>query len=589
MPVSRIPRNVEFYIPYLRKTFCYNLLYLLFSVSAIRSASLSVDGFYRGVPVDKNGYFSFSIPFCPRKIVIRASAKGYVSTMKVLDIPSDSLGVVENIQVVLFRLADPVLVVAGEENVLKTSGAARIIIPAGTTFLDENGNEAGGNVNAILNFIDPSNANFDDSPGVFVTDRGDELMSFGVLNLRFQDDDGNALTPRGDIRIALADTDATDYKLWLLNNDGGWTEKRSRPTIAGPAIARPSFLRRNRRQAGGDDLGGFGVEDIGRWINIDKVPNAQRCYIKTRVFEDVSFINEVVNNGVDQYQPKFLLKIGNSAPFQGLNLYRPPTYSPGQTCYEVRCGENPKIKGYVSVLTQETIGNGQSIPFPAIPIHLGNPALPAALDTELANLNYQVNPTETEASLYFKSSSTGPLYDDQTVCEKSTPSENSLWFARRKPVFTNTDFGSDVCYARVMVYHRGPGGAEYLDQLQGTSVWGNDPYYYADSIVQSEDFANMTYHEFACLRYRCSEPGDLTTVHLDTFVTNENVTCYTNEFMPPVLDPANPVYGYYFGADEDVVREECLAADDPEKTVSYVSCYMRQGGADGSTRNSTGV
>ena len=561
--------------------FCFSI-----SVTGITAASLSVDGYYRGVPVDERGYFSFHLPYCPGEVVIRARAEGYVSTLKVVDIPYDTLGIVDNVQIVLFKLADPIAVKVGEENILETSGAARIIIPAGTTFLDGNGNAFGDNVNAILNFIDPSEDNFDDSPGRFVTDRGEELMSFGVLNLRFANDAGDSLTPQGNIRIALA-SDEPGYILWLLNSKGQWMKKRSRPIFnADQAVRR---LSRNKRQAGITDLGGFGNDDIGRWINIDKVPrDATKCYVKTRVFDDISFTSEVVDNGVDQYQPKFLLKIGNAAPFQGLNLYRPPTFSPGQTCYEVRCGTPPTIQGFVSVMTQETIGNGQSVPFPAIPVQLGNTALPNSLDTKLGSLNYEVNPAETEAKLDFISSPDGPLYEDKTICEDSALSDNALWFARRKPVFTDTDFGSDVCYARITIYQRGYNSSdELLDQLQATSVWGNDPYYYADYIAHSSDFVNKPQRDFACVRYRCSEPSDLTSVYLDTFSTNENVTCYASNFTPPVLDPATPVHGYYSGIDEGTVREECLADSDSEKTAGYVSCYIQQGGPDGSDNNST--
>ena len=518
--------------------------------------------------------------------MIRARAEGYVSTLKVVDIPYDTQGTVDNLQIVLFKLADPIAVVLGEENILETSGAARIIIPAGTTFLDGNGNAVGDNVNAILNFIDPSEGNFDDSPGRFVTDRGEELMSFGVLNLRFADDAGDSLTPQGNIRIALASNEP-GYILWLLNSKGQWMKKRSRPVFsADEAVGR---LSRNKRQAGITDLGGFGNDDIGRWINIDKVPrDATKCYVKTRVFDDISFTSEVVDNGVDQYQPKFLLKIGNAAPFQGLNLYRPPTFSPGQTCYEVRCGTPPTIQGFVSVMTQETIGNGQSVPFPAIPVQLGHAALPNSLDTKLGSLNYEVNPAETEAKLDLISSPDGPLYEDKAICEDSAITDNALWFARRKPVFTDTDFGSDVCYARINIYQRGYNSSdELLDQLQATSVWGNDPYYYADYIAHNSDFVNTPPHDFACVRYRCSEPSDLTSVYLDTFSTNENVTCYASNFAPPVLDPATPVHGYYSGIDEGTVREECLADSDPEKTAGYVSCYIQQGGPDGSDNNST--
>ena len=541
-------------------------------MSGIGSAYLSVDGYYRGVPVDVNGYFNFHLPFCPGEVVIRARAEGYVSTLKVLDIHSDTLRTIENVQVVLFKLADPVPVVVGKENVLETSGAARIIIPAGTIFLDENGNEVGDNVNAILNFIDPSEDNFDDSPGRFVTDRDEELMSFGVLNLRFKNDVGDSLTPKGNIRIALADSEEPGYKLWLLNSNGKWMKKRS-ISVIGATQALGRLQSRNKRQAGITDLGRFGKDDIGRWINIDKVPRgARRCYIKTRVFDDISFASVVVNNGVDLYRPKFLLKIGNGAPFQGLNLYRSPTYS-GQTCYEVRCGTPPNIQGYVSVLTQETLGNGQSVSFPAIPIQQGHPSLPSSLDTELGSLNYEVNTAETEAKLGFEVSTNGPLYQDKRTCEKS---DNALWFARRKPVFTNTDFGSDVCYARIIIYQRGYNGPnELLDQLLATSVWGNSPYYYAEFIAHNSEFVYTPQRDFACVRYRCSEPSDLTKVLLDTFVTNEDVTCYASEFTPPVLDPSSPVHGYYGGIDEGTVKEKCLADRDPEKTAGYVSCYIR--------------
>ena len=541
---------------------------------------MSVDGYYRGLRTDENGFFSFEIPYCPRKIIIRASQRGYVSTLKVLDIPMDNLGVIENVQIVLFRLAPPVLLVPNEENILQTSGAARVVIPAGTTFEDETGNEVGGNVNAILNFIDPSNDNFDDAPGIFLTNGGEQLMSFGVLNLRFNDDDGNSLLPRGNIRIAIVDTEETGYKLWTLNNEGVWKKKSSTGVISsGPVSLGGSLLRRSKRQAGGDDLGGFGTDDIGRWINIDKVPNADRCYIKTRVFEDVSFATEVPNGGLDTYEPKFLLKIGNSAPYQGLNLYRPPTNTPAQTCFEVRCGDDPKVQGFVKVFTQETMGNGQSIPIPAIPVQLGNPALPAALNTDLTNLNYQVNAGETEARLDFLSSASGTLYNGKTACEQSTLTDNALWFARRKAEFTNTDFGDDFCYVRINIYQRGQNSTEYLDQIQGTSVWGPGPYSFADSIVQSNEFVYIPPREFACLRYRCSETNDLTTVLLQTFVTNEDVTCYTSQFTAPDLS-VNPTYGFYQGLNENEVRDECLAETDPEKSAGYISCYIRQGSDD---------
>ena len=552
----------------------------------ITAASLSVDGYYRGVPVDERGYFSFHLPYCPGEIVIRARANGYVSTLRVVDIPYDTLGTVDNVQVVLFKLADPVSVVVGEENIVETSGAARIIIPAGTTFLDGKGNEARDNVNAILNFIDPSKDNFDDSPGRFVTDRGEDLMSFGVMNLRFANDVGDSLTPRGDIRIALA-SDEPGYILWILNSKGKWVAKISRPVFsADQAVG--GLSSRNKRQTGITDLGGFGNEDIGQWINIDKVPDdVKKCYVKTRVFDDISFTSEVVDNGVDQYQPKFVLKIGNAPPFQGLILYRPPTYSPGETCYEVRCGTRLTIQGFVSVMIQETLGNGQSIPLPAIPVQLGHAALPSSLDTKLGTLNYQVNPAETEAKLNFVSSPDGPLYEDMTICERSALTDYALWFARRKPVFTDADFGRDVCYARLIIFHRGSGGTYVLlDQLLATSVWGNGPYYFGDYIAHNSEFVNTPQSDFACMRYRCSETADLTSVYLDTFSTYQNVTCYASNFTPPVYDPASPVSGYYGGIDDGTVRGDCMMESDPMKTAGYVKCYFRQGNPDGGDDNS---
>ena len=103
----------------------------------IASASLSVNSYYDGVPVDDNGYFNFQLPFCPGEIVIKAWAEGYVSTVKVLDVPPVTQGAIENIEIVLFKLAEPVPVVVGEENILETSGAVRIIIQEGTTFLGQ--------------------------------------------------------------------------------------------------------------------------------------------------------------------------------------------------------------------------------------------------------------------------------------------------------------------------------------------------------------------------------------------------------------------------------------------------------------------
>ena len=570
---------------------------------------MSVNDYHDGVPVDENGYFNFDLPFCPGEVVLKVRAEGYVSTLKIVDVPPDTLGTLDNIQVVLFELAEPVTVVVGEENILETSGAAIITISDETTFLDKNGNEVRENVNAILNFIDPSNDDFRNSPGRFVTDEGEELVSLGVFNLIFENDVGDSLTPIGNIRIGLADFDDPEYKLWLLDNKGHWVEKIPDPVVEG-SQAFGGLASRKKRQTGSTVLGSFGTGDIGQWINLDKVSSASMCYIKARVFDDMSFTSEVVVNGVDNYKPEFLLKIGAGSPFQGLPLYRAPIISPGQTCFEVRCGTTPKTQGIVSVITQETLGNGQSIPFPAIPIPVGHGELPSSLDTELASLNYEVNADKTEAKLDFESSTTGPLYQNQTTCENSALSDNSLWFARRSSVFTNTNFGSDFCYARVPLYQRQNTAPpnELLDQLQATSVWGNGPSFYAEFVAQNSEFVHVASKDFTCIRYRCSELSDLTTIFFQTVVTNVNVTCYTVNITAPILpqpitapsapDTAIgtvstqskpdrihrnrrngyiPNTGYYVGVNEGTVKAECEAESDEMKTAGQVTCSMGMG------------
>ena len=532
---------------------------------------MSVNDYHDEVRVDENGYFYFDIPFCPGEVVLRIRADGYLSTLKILDVPTDTLGILDNIQVVLFELAEPVPVVVGEENILETSGAAMITILEGTTFLDKNGNEIRENVNAILNFIDPSDNDFRNSPGRFRTVDGEELVSLGVINLQFESDVGDRLTPNGDIRISLDGLDDPEYTLWVLNSDGYWVEKISDPVVGG-SQAFAGLASRKKRQTGNTYIGRFGIGDIGQWINIDKVSSASVCFIKTRIFDDLSFTSEVVDNGVDNYKPEILLKIGTGAPFQGLNLYRPPTFSPGQTCFEVRCGVTNSL-GIVSVLTQETIGNGQSVLFPAVPIQLGHPQLPGSLNTELGILNYQMNTHKTEARLDFVSSPSGPLYENMTTCENSVLSDNSLWFARRAPMFTDTDFGIDVCYIRFEV-EASTSTNEIFDQLLAFSAWGTGPYYYTYFTAHRSDFFMMTpKFYYACLRYRCSQPSDPTNISLDHFVTNQNLTCYTSGTLPaPILDAASPINGFYFGVDEIAVRGECLVETNPEKSAGSVLC-----------------
>ena len=572
---------------------------------------MSVNDYHDEVLVDVNGFFNFDLPFCPGEVVLKVRAEGYVSTLKIVDVTSDTLGSVDNIEVVLFELAEPVTVVVGEENVLETSGAAKITISDGTTFLDKNGNEVQENVNAVLNFINPSDDDFRNSPGRFVTDEGEELVSLGLFNLIFENGVGDSLTPIGDISIALVGLNDPEYKLWLLNSNGQWMEKISDPVVEG-SQALGGLASRKKRQTGSTVLGSFDTGDIGQWINLDKVSSASMCYIKTRVFDDMSFTSEVVVNGVDNYKPEFLLKIGAGSPFQGLSLYRAPIISPGQTCFEVRCGTTPKTQGIFSVITQETLGNGQSIPIPAIPIPVGHGELPSSLDTELASLNYEVNADKTEAKLDFESSTTGPLYQNLTTCENSALSDNSLWFARRSPVFTNTNFGSDVCYARVPLYQRQNTAPpnELLDQLQATSLWGNGPINYADFVAQNSEFVHVASNDFACIRYRCSELSDLTTVFFKTVVTNVNVTCYTVNITAPILpqpitapsapDTAIgtdsistqskpdrihrnrrngyiPDTGYYVGVDVGTVKGECEAESDEMKTAGQVTCSMGMG------------
>ena len=526
---------------------------------------MSVEGYSKQTFTDANGHFQMKVQYPPPELVITASKEGFLTSIKVLDIPDINQGHIENVLITFHKSADPVELAPANSTVLSACGVVRISVPPGTAFRNASGNGVPANISAVLTSISPNDAYFNEAPGVFLTNEGDYLLSFCVLNLFFLDLNGNPVFPDGNTRVQLVNTSVTDYSLWQQNKTGRWEK----------------IKQRSDEQNSSQFVGVIDRGNTGKWLSIGKRRVGKKCFVKLRVFQKHQFWGEVVDELAGLFTPKFLLRVGNEEPYQRLNLdFLSGTDSPGRHCYEVRCSKDEPIFGEITLEVIETLGDRVSNPLPAIPVHLEHDRLPGTLRNKLATLNYTVNGEMTKVQINFEADRDGPFYRNKETCEASKPEQNSLWFRTRHPQFPYDDFGKKVCFARILFDI----GVQHIDYLIGTSFWRETftTYYrVAQKIIKGKQMISISQGNFVtstCLRYRCSEEGSRTVIILQvelTNVTNANVPyrlwCGDQQSRPaPVLNGDSE--GYYYGLDENVVEDRCSSEPDTDKYASDVQC-----------------
>ena len=542
-------------------------------MAGIEGAKISVEDYKETFSSTALGFFTFELKLrkfkikrpktFPERLVITVRKKGLFYSIKNVLVTDNIIDQIQHVEIVLFDPPDPVWFYPEDGVVINTTNAARVNVRPKTTFKDENGNVVTGPVNARIKFIDPASAEFEDSPGEFIAD-GVQLSSLGLFNPSFADPSGAPIFPIGNIGVEHTDPAVKDMRLYKLTRNGQWKEL-------------PGGGARRKRQAGGKRfVGEFGPGEVDGWLNIDKPTVQKLCYIKLRVFEDNSFTTPVTDGLAVLYTAEFLLKVQVGSSILGLNLPPTSTNSPGQDCYTARCTDTANIDGEITLFAEETLGTLNSIPIPTIPVPSDYSGIPG----ELVALNYEVNSGETIAKLKFDSDSDGPLFDDEDIC-KIAPVEKSLWFARRKPQFSNDGFGDDVCIARVRLHiSRFYVFSEVIDSMSAVSVWGTDPSYVAEDVIQANTITKIVLNEkrtffFACLRFRCSETGGPTSVTFNVLAkSNYEISCSGIGFTPNVI--AADGNGYFYGTDENIVRENCKSSMNVFETAYNTACSINQ-------------
>ena len=357
--------------------------------------------------------------------------------------------------------------------------------------------------------------------------------------------DGTPLKLRGNIDVENEDPGVKGMRLYKMTTNGQWKE------LSGGGA-------RRKRQAEDDSvIGSFGPGEVDSWINIDKPEVQKQCYVKMRVFEDNTFSTEITNGQDLTVTPKVLLKVTEGSSVLGLTLNLAGTDSPGQHCYDVRCTTLPTapIKGEIMLFERRTSISSFSL---TQPVPANNPDLPP----DLPALEYEVDTNARRVSLRFDDSAAGPLFEDENVCQLA-PKEKSLWFALGPAQSPGWNFGDDVCVVRIrVVFKINTFQFNPLASLIVSSAWGvaNEDSDY--DIVGSSEMLKISEQMFdSCARYECSKANSVTTVvTLPTPVVADSISCFnTPVFEAPVINSDNN--GYFYGTDENVVKDKCKTSD----------------------------
>ncbi|CAH1780914.1 unnamed protein product, partial [Owenia fusiformis] len=269
-----------------------------------------------------------------------------------------------------------------------------------------------GSVGVSVNFIDPRDPNVDQLvPGdmVFTNEEGEveDLRSFGMWQMAFDDTQGNDVGVQGDVGIQvsgnyLGATDRTPVKLWSMDPDSGrWQfENELRATESG--IKDTHMM--NTFFFGNITLRGNFV------YNFDS-PSVNYCFMRIETYTDPTLSN--VTDWTRQRTPEARVVSAQSLrrDGSGMSLTGAESYIGGtkiktnRNCILTTCSEEPgssEFNGFVFV-------NGEEGPFSASHT-VGGEAIPGAV-IELDEQNRTIGTTVSPLTL------DGPIYhSSQTEC-----------------------------------------------------------------------------------------------------------------------------------------------------------------------------
>jgi hypothetical protein len=298
-------------------------------------------------------------------------------------------------------------------------------------------------------------------------------------------------------------------RIWKLNSTTGLWE-----------LVKPSQTR-GKRQVSLDDI--LSIE-TDRWYNIDKIPDAPRCYFKGRIFDEMSGL-EISSSSTATFRPKITAytSIG-----QRLRLYAGYTTKPSTTCYEVRCPKVSKpgdnLAGFISMSSTEVISIG-GINFPLVTyltprVFADYDA--AVIQPKLSDVQYEIAPNNLDIFVNFVSDIAGPFYTDKDTCESSSATQPAFHFFKPElPSYEPVPDDAKICTARIAFkdsynFYNYLSVLSFLPNVTGISVWEqNGSKFYYTNAAQMKLSNGKTQFVFICLKYRCSTDNEFTTVIID--------------------------------------------------------------------------
>ncbi|XP_070569698.1 cartilage intermediate layer protein 1-like [Ptychodera flava] len=277
-----------------------------------------------------------------------------VETVKVLPLNEDFSSVYHAVS--LARKSQPVTLKGNETstiflgNTSDENTKAELEIPE-KSFYTEDGNLYTGEVKAAVNFYDPSDPSAVDVMPSDLNTRDIEgntqqLQTYGMLSLQFQDDGGNHLRVDNPIVVYIdpvkagIDLDDVDEngnlltRLWKLDTlSGEWEDMGGLEVVS---------MKRRKRRTESFLIGNMTVRGYNlNYMNIDKVQDRRRtCYLNVRLFRD-----ETLERTVEKASVTAVSADRSDSRRSGQLYYfqRAMTNTEGRVCLMTFCERNGEL------------------------------------------------------------------------------------------------------------------------------------------------------------------------------------------------------------------------------------------------------
>ncbi|XP_078680902.1 cartilage intermediate layer protein 2-like [Branchiostoma floridae x Branchiostoma belcheri] len=273
------------------------------------------DIFVNGVPngfTSYTGTFTLEIPQNTKRLAVtfKDLYKEFVETTKILEFVEG--GTIYH-KIHIRERAPPIVISSEMTNTVDLGTVqdkppvAQLEIPP-NSFYTKDGQPYSGTVQASVSFNDPRDLNSVQdmsSDFSFVDQEGQEqeLETFGMFSLNFEDGSGNELEVGGTIDIFLNENEVNftaaepghEVKLWSLNPETGRWEEES-------TITQTPLRKRKKRQQSFTWNASIRVNRGS--FNVDRWRSDRRCYSKVRVYQGRSTLNSATSQ-VDNVNVQF--------------------------------------------------------------------------------------------------------------------------------------------------------------------------------------------------------------------------------------------------------------------------------------------